>query len=65
MTTSATASRGGTWLLEAAARIFTPEQMSDEHRLIARTTEEFARFRSACRPSTRSSRRTGRWLARS
>jgi alkylation response protein AidB-like acyl-CoA dehydrogenase len=42
MTTSAAASRGGTWLLEAAARIFTPEQMSDEHRMIARTTEEFA-----------------------
>ncbi len=42
MTTSAAASRGGAWLLEAAARIFTPEQMSDEHRLIARTTEEFA-----------------------
>jgi len=42
MTTSAAASRGGTWLLEAAARIFTPEQMSDEHRMIARTTREFA-----------------------
>src|SRR6187401_1567354 len=42
MTTSAAASRGGTWLLEAAARIFTPEQMSDEHRMIARTTAEFA-----------------------
>jgi hypothetical protein len=42
MTTSAAASRGGAWLLEAPARIFTPEQMSDEHRMIARTTEEFA-----------------------
>ncbi len=42
MTTSAAASRGGAWLLEAPARIFTPEQMSDEHRMIARTTGEFA-----------------------
>ena len=42
MTTSAAASRGGAWLLEAPASIFTPEQMSDEHRLIARTTAEFA-----------------------
>ena len=42
MTTSAAASRGGAWLLEGPARIFTPEQMSDEHRMIARTTEEFA-----------------------
>jgi len=42
MTTSAAASRGGAWLLESPASIFTPEQLSDEHRLIARTTEEFA-----------------------
>src|SRR4029078_6177025 len=42
MTRSAPASRGGAWLLEAPACIFTPEQMSDEHRMIARTTEEFA-----------------------
>jgi alkylation response protein AidB-like acyl-CoA dehydrogenase len=42
MTTSAAASRGGAWLLESPASIFTPEQLSDEHRLIARTTEDFA-----------------------
>ena len=42
MTMSAAASRGGAWLLEEAACIFAPEQMSDEHRLIARTTGEFA-----------------------
>ena len=42
MTTAASATRGGAWLLDAPAHIFTPEQMTDEHRLIARTTEEFA-----------------------
>jgi alkylation response protein AidB-like acyl-CoA dehydrogenase len=35
--------RGGSWLLDetTAAEVFTPEKLSDEHRLIARTTEEF------------------------
>jgi alkylation response protein AidB-like acyl-CoA dehydrogenase len=35
--------RGGSWLLEetAAAAIFTPENLSDEHRLMAQTTDEF------------------------
>ncbi|HYP05691.1 MAG TPA: acyl-CoA dehydrogenase family protein, partial [Bryobacteraceae bacterium] len=33
--------KGGGFLLEAAERIFTPEQFNDEHRAIARTTEEF------------------------
>jgi alkylation response protein AidB-like acyl-CoA dehydrogenase len=35
--------RGGSWLLEetAAAGIFTPEKLSDEHRLMAQTTDEF------------------------
>ena len=35
--------RGGAWLLQStdAASIFTPEQLTDEHRLIARTAEEF------------------------
>ncbi len=35
--------RGGAWLLEASdpAAIFTPERMTDEHRLIARTADEF------------------------
>jgi alkylation response protein AidB-like acyl-CoA dehydrogenase len=35
--------KGGTWLFEPPATdgIFTPERLSDEHRLMARTTEEF------------------------
>ena len=34
--------RGGMWLLENAPdRIFTPEQLTDEHRLMAQTTDEF------------------------
>jgi len=35
--------RGGAWLLEGAADedVFTPEQLSDEHRLMAQTTDEF------------------------
>jgi len=43
MTTSATPTRGGMWLLEdpPADGIFTPEQLSNEHRLIGRTTDEF------------------------
>jgi alkylation response protein AidB-like acyl-CoA dehydrogenase len=41
--TETTTLRGGEWLLHAAdaASVFTPEQMTDEHRLIARTAEEF------------------------
>jgi alkylation response protein AidB-like acyl-CoA dehydrogenase len=37
------AHRGGSWLLDAsdAADVFTPEDLSDEHRLIAQTTETF------------------------
>lgn len=38
---SKTLAKGGGFLLEAAERIFTPEQFNDEHRAIARTTEEF------------------------
>src|SRR3954464_8645810 len=44
MTTSATTpTRGGAWLLEEPPTdgIFTPEQRSDEHRLMAQTTDEF------------------------
>ena len=44
MTTSTTTkAQGGIWLLEEppASGIFTPEQLSDEHRLIAQTTDEF------------------------
>ena len=35
--------RGGEWLLQPAdaASVFTPEQLTEEHRLIARTAEEF------------------------
>jgi alkylation response protein AidB-like acyl-CoA dehydrogenase len=45
-TTSATAARlrqGGSWLMEdtAASEVFTPEKLSDEHRLMAQTTDEF------------------------
>jgi alkylation response protein AidB-like acyl-CoA dehydrogenase len=40
--TTASASRGGSWLIDAPQSIVTPEKMSDEHRLIARTTDEFA-----------------------
>jgi alkylation response protein AidB-like acyl-CoA dehydrogenase len=38
-----TAAQGGAWLLDdtAAADIFTPEKRSDEHRLMAQTTDEF------------------------
>src|ERR1700745_2071410 len=37
--------RGGAWLLESEepASIFTPEQQTDEHRLIARKADEFVR----------------------
>jgi alkylation response protein AidB-like acyl-CoA dehydrogenase len=33
--------KGGGWLLEESAESFTPEQLTEEHRLIARTAEEF------------------------
>jgi alkylation response protein AidB-like acyl-CoA dehydrogenase len=35
--------KGGSWLLEDAAdgEVFTPEKLSDEHRLMAQTTDEF------------------------
>ncbi|HEU4689116.1 MAG TPA: acyl-CoA dehydrogenase family protein, partial [Vicinamibacterales bacterium] len=43
MTTSASVRKGGTWLLEdaAASDVFTPERLTDEHRLMAQTTTEF------------------------
>src|SRR5690349_17468746 len=43
MTTETRSNKGGSWLFEglAAADVFTPEQLTDEHRLIASTTEEF------------------------
>jgi alkylation response protein AidB-like acyl-CoA dehydrogenase len=42
--TTALANRGGAWLLEAgdASSMFTPERLSEEHRLIAQTAREFA-----------------------
>ena len=41
MTTTMT-TRGGAWLIEEATEpIFTPERLSDEHRLIRQTAEEF------------------------
>jgi alkylation response protein AidB-like acyl-CoA dehydrogenase len=38
---SKTLAKGGGFLLESTERIFTPEQFTDEHRAIARTTEQF------------------------
>ena len=40
--TNARRSRGGAWLIEDATEpIFTPERLSDEHRLIRQTADEF------------------------
>jgi alkylation response protein AidB-like acyl-CoA dehydrogenase len=36
------APRGGAWLLEQPGETFTPERLSDDHRLIIQTTTEFA-----------------------
>lgn len=42
MTTKASAQRGGMWLLSSELpEVFSPEQLTDEHRLIGRTTDEF------------------------
>ena len=45
MTTAAGVARGGAWLLAGAAagEVFTPERLSEEHRLIARTAADFSR----------------------
>src|SRR3954469_14962825 len=42
-TTAPTLLRGGEWLLQGAdaASVFTPEALTDEHRLIGRTAQEF------------------------
>jgi len=42
-TTTETIARGGEWLLQSGEPddVFTPERLTDEHRLIARTAEEF------------------------
>lgn len=41
--TTATTARGGAWLIEdvGAASVFTREKLSDEHRMILRTAEDF------------------------
>jgi alkylation response protein AidB-like acyl-CoA dehydrogenase len=41
--TTLTTVRGGSWLIEETAveSVFTPEQLSDEHRLIGQTADEF------------------------
>ena len=43
MNTVSAVRKGGSWLLEdeGPSGIFTPEKLSDEHRLIAQTTDEF------------------------
>ena len=43
MTTSASLRKGGSWLLEdtTPSDVFTPERLTDEHRLMAQTTAEF------------------------
>jgi alkylation response protein AidB-like acyl-CoA dehydrogenase len=45
MATAAIAHKGGAWLIEdtAPADVLTPERLSDEHRLIARTAADFVR----------------------
>ena len=45
MTTAASTAKSGAWLLESAPAtdVFTPERMTDEHRLIAGTAAEFSR----------------------
>jgi alkylation response protein AidB-like acyl-CoA dehydrogenase len=42
-TTETKVQRGGEWLLQStdAEAVFTPERLTDEHRLIAQTTQEF------------------------
>jgi alkylation response protein AidB-like acyl-CoA dehydrogenase len=43
MTTTAEIRKGGSWLLDetAPADVFTPEKLTDEHRLMAQTAQEF------------------------
>ena len=43
MAVTTTARKGASWLLEESdqASIFTPEKLSEEHRLMAQTVEEF------------------------
>ena len=43
MTITTSTRRGGSWLVDSSdsTDLFTPERLSDEHRLIARTADEF------------------------
>jgi alkylation response protein AidB-like acyl-CoA dehydrogenase len=41
MTTTAQTVRGGSWLFEEPGETFTPEKLTEEHRLMAQTTAEF------------------------
>ena len=41
MASTVVTARGGSWLFEDAGETFTPEKLSEEHRLMAQTTEEF------------------------
>ena len=43
MTTTTTRVRGGSWLLDETSDVFTPEQLTEEHRLIGQTADEFVR----------------------
>ena len=58
----AVALKGGSWLFDevADADVFTPEKLTEEHRLIAKTTEEFVDLARCCPSSIASNRRTGR-----
>ena len=42
MTLATSAVRGGSWLLDQPVGAFTPERMTEDHRLIAKTTTDFA-----------------------
>ncbi|MDQ3069199.1 MAG: acyl-CoA dehydrogenase family protein [Acidobacteriota bacterium] len=41
MSTDSISHKGGGWLVTAATDIFTPERLSDDHRMIAQTAHEF------------------------
>ena len=64
MTTTTTTIRGGAWLTEEvdAASVLTPEKLSDEHRLIGRTADEFV-DNEVLPVLDKLEQRTGRWRA--
>jgi alkylation response protein AidB-like acyl-CoA dehydrogenase len=49
LTTPSSSAYGGSFLIETPPRIFTPEDFTEEHRAIARATEEF--FRNEVEPN--------------